>query len=63
MRTALDQAAERLRDAGIAVEEAKTLHDTADITWRHSNVTVYEFGETHRERYAKYGAMFGPQSA
>ncbi len=63
MRAALDNAVGRLRDAGIAVEEAMTLHDIADINKRHSNLTVYEFAETHRERYAKYGSMFRPQSA
>lgn len=63
MRAALEEAAARLRDAGIDVEEAKTLHDIADINRRHSHLTVYEFAETHRERYAKYGSMFRPQSA
>ena len=63
MRTALDHAAGWLRDAGIAVEEAMTLHDIADVNKRHSDLTVYEFAETHRERYAKYGSMFRPQSA
>ena len=63
MRAALDTAAERLREAGLAVESAMTLHDIADINARHRNMTTFEFTETHNERYAKYGAMFRPQSA
>ena len=63
MRSALDTAAERLRAAGLGVESAMTLHDIADINARHRNMTTFEFTETHSERYAKYGAMFRPQSA
>ena len=63
MRAALDTASERLRAAGLAVESAMTLHDIADINARHRNMTTFEFTETHSERYAKYGAMFRPQSA
>ena len=63
MRAALDEAAVRLRGAGIAVEAAPTLHDIAEISARHRALTTYEFAETHRERYAMYGAMFRPQSA
>ncbi len=63
MRDALTSAAERLTNVGVNVEEAMTLHDIADISARHRNLTTFEFAETHRERYAKYGAMFRPQSA
>lgn len=63
MHGALDEAAKRLRGAGMAVEEVMTLHDIADINVRHRHLTTYEFAETHRERYAKYGAMFRPESA
>ncbi len=63
MRGSLDAAADRLRNAGISVEPAPTLHDIADINTRHRNLTTYEFAETHHERYAKYGAMFRPESA
>ena len=63
MRVALDQAAEQLREAGISVESAMTLHDIAEINARHRNLTTYEFSEVHRERYARYGAMFRPESA
>ena len=63
MRSAVERAAERISAAGITVEEVVTLHDIAEINARHSNLTVYEFAETHQERYAKYGAMFRPESA
>ncbi len=63
MREALDAASERLRAAGISVESAPTLHNIADISARHRNLTTYEFAEVHQERYEKYGAMFRPQSA
>ncbi len=63
MRGALDAAAQRLRAAGISVESAPTLHNIADISARHRNLTTYEFAEVHQERYEKYGAMFRPQSA
>ncbi len=63
MRAALNEAAGRLREDGIQVEEAPTLHDIDEISARHRALTTYEFAETHRERYAKYGAMFRPQSA
>ena len=63
MRGALNEAAGRLRAAGIEVEEAMTLHDIAGINTRHRNMTTFEFAEVHRERFAKYGAMFRPESA
>ena len=63
MRAALDAASERLRAAGIGVESAPTLHNIAEISSRHRNLTTYEFAEVHQERYEKYGAMFRPQSA
>ncbi|MYB22003.1 MAG: amidase [Chloroflexi bacterium] len=63
VRAALAQATELLSDAGIDIADVMTLHDIADINKRHSDLTVFEFTETHRERYAKYGAMFRPQSA
>ena len=63
MLAALDTARDRLTDAGISVESAPTLHDIADINARHRNLTTYEFAEVHQERYARYGAMFRPQSA
>jgi Asp-tRNA(Asn)/Glu-tRNA(Gln) amidotransferase A subunit family amidase len=63
MRSVLDEAAQRLRESGISVESAPTMHDIAEINTRHRNLTTYEFAEVHEERYAKYGAMFRPQSA
>ncbi|MCY3567421.1 MAG: amidase [Chloroflexi bacterium] len=63
MREALDTAAQRLATVGLRVEKAKTLHDIEEINARHRHLTTYEFAETHRDRYAKYGAMFRPQSA
>ncbi len=63
MRAALDRAVARLRAAGLSVESTMTLHDIAEINTRHRNLTTYEFAETHQERYAKYGAMFRPESA
>ncbi len=62
-RAALDDAAEKLREAGISVEPTPTLHDIDQINVRHRQMTTFEFAETHRERYAKYGAMFRPESA
>lgn len=63
MRGALDAAAERLRESGIGVERVMTMHDISEIATRHRNMTTYEFAEVHRERFAKYGAMFRPESA
>lgn len=63
MLAALDVAGGRLRDAGLSVEPTPTLHDIAELNVRHRHMTTYEFAETHEERYAKYGAMFRPQSA
>ena len=63
MQHALEQAADKLREAGISVEPTPTLHNIEEINARHRNLTTFEFAETHRERYAKYGAMFRPESA
>ena len=63
MHAALDEAARRLGEVRMTVERAKTLHDIAEINVRHRNLTTYEFAQTHRERYASYGAFFRPQSA
>ena len=63
MHEALSAARERLTEAGISVQSAPTLHDIAEINARHRNLTTYEFAEVHQERYARYGAMFRPQSA
>lgn len=63
MHAALERASEKLRDAGISVEATPTLHDIDEINIRHRHMTTFEFTETHRERYAKYGAMFRPESA
>ncbi len=63
MRALLDSAVARLGEVGMRIEQAPTLHDIDDINTRHRNLTTYEFAETHYERYAKYGAMFRPQSA
>jgi len=63
MQEALNVARDRLVDAGISVESAPTLRDIAEINARHRNLTTYEFAEVHQERYARYGAMFRPQSA
>ena len=63
MRGALETASERLREAGMSVEATMTLHDIDEISTRHRNMTTYEFTEVHRERFAKYGAMFRPESA
>ena len=63
MLAALDEAARRLGEVRMTVERAKTLHDIAEINVRHRNLTTYEFAQTHRERYASYGAFFRPQSA
>ncbi len=63
MHNAIEQATAKLTDAGIAVESTPTLHDIEDINTRHRHMTTYEFTETHRERYARYGAMFRPESA
>lgn len=63
MHGALDQASTKLREAGISVEPTPTLHDIAEINIRHRHMTTFEFAETHEERYAKYGAMFRPESA
>ena len=63
MRRALDEAAATLGQAGISVEPTPTLHDIAEINIRHRHMTTFEFAETHDERYARYGAMFRPESA
>ena len=63
IRAALDDAGAKLRDAGISVEPTPTLNDIAEINVRHRQMTTFEFTETHRERYARYGAMFRPESA
>ena len=63
MRSALDGAAGILREAGIDVEPAPTLRDIAQINVRHRQMTTFEFAEVHEERYARYGAMFRPESA
>ncbi len=63
IRAALDDAGAKLRDAGISVEPTPTLHDIEAINVRHRQMTTFEFTETHRERYARYGAMFRPESA
>ena len=63
MHGALEDAATKLRDAGMSVEPTPTLHDIAEINVRHRHMTTYEFAETHDERYARYGAMFRPESA
>ena len=63
MRSALDDAAARLGEAGISVEATPTLHNISEINIRHRHMTTFEFAETHEERYAKYGAMFRPESA
>ena len=63
MREALEAAAKRLRAVGISVKYVQTLHDIADLNVRHRHLTTAEFTQTHRERYAKYGAMFRPESA
>ena len=63
MQAALSDATAKLQAAGIEVEPVLTLHDIDEISQRHRNLTTYEFAETHRERYAKYGVMFRPQSA
>ena len=63
MQGAIEQASAKLREAGINVEPTPTLHDIAEINVRHRHMTTFEFAETHEERYAKYGAMFRPESA
>ena len=63
MQAALSDATVKLQAAGIEVEPVLTLHDIDEVSQRHRNLTTYEFTETHRERYAKYGVMFRPQSA
>lgn len=63
MHSALDEAGNRLREAGMSVEPTPTLHDIAEINVRHRHMTTYEFAETHDERYARYGAMFRHESA
>lgn len=63
MHSAIEAASAKLSEAGISVEPTPTLHDIEDINTRHRHMTTYEFTETHRERYAKYGAMFRPESA
>ena len=63
MHSAIEAASAKLTEAGISVEPTPTLHDIEDINTRHRHMTTYEFTETHRERYAKYGAMFRPESA
>ena len=63
MHRALEDAAKKLRDAGMSIEPTPTLHDIAEINVRHRHMTTYEFAETHDERYARYGAMFRPESA
>ena len=63
MRNALEAAAEGLREAGFRVEPTPTLYNIEEISVRHRNLTTYEFAQTHRERYAKYGSMFRPESA
>ena len=63
IRGALDDAAGKLREVGISVEPTPTLHEISEINVRHRQMTTFEFAETHEERYAKYGAMFRPESA
>ena len=63
MNNALDAAAERLQAVDISVEPVPTLRDIEEINARHRSLTTREFAETHQERYAKYGAMFRPESA
>ena len=63
MRGALEAASARLGQVGMSVAPTPTLHDIEEINTRHRNMTTFEFAETHRERYARYGAMFRPESA
>ena len=63
IRNALYQAADKLRQAGLEVAETPALHDIETINARHRAVTTREFAEQHEERYARYGAMFRPESA
>ena len=63
MQDALSQAAERLRDVGLSVESTPTMNNVADVAKRHGDLNAYEFAQVHEERYARYGAMFRPESA
>ncbi len=63
IRNALARAADKLRQAGLQVAETPALHDIETINTRHRALTTREFAEQHEERYARYGAMFRPESA
>lgn len=63
IRNALQQAAAKLREAGLDVVETPALNDIETINTRHRAVTSREFAEQHQERYDRYGAMFRPESA
>ena len=63
IRNALQQAAAKLREAGLDVVETPALNDIETINARHRAVTSREFAEQHQERYDRYGAMFRPESA
>ena len=63
IRNALQQAAGKLREAGLDVVETPALNDIETINTRHRAVTSREFAEQHQERYDRYGAMFRPESA
>lgn len=63
MQEMLERAAARLRVRGFSVEPAPALGDITEISERHRRLTTYEFAVEHDERYARYGAMFRPESA
>ena len=60
---ALQQAADKLRDAGLDVQPTPALADIADINQLHRSLTTREFALQHDDRYRRYGAMFRPESA
>lgn len=60
---ALQQAADKLRDAGLDVQPTPALADIADINHLHRSLTTREFALQHDDRYRRYGAMFRPESA
>jgi len=52
-----------LADRGVEVRRIPFFDDIAGINQRHYNVSTAEFGDTHAERFVKWGSMFRAGSA
>jgi Asp-tRNA(Asn)/Glu-tRNA(Gln) amidotransferase A subunit family amidase len=59
----LEAALARLEAAGLEVRRVPLLDDITEINTRHRQLTLFEFGEEHAERFARYGGLYRPHNA